>query len=229
MPFPRIILSICSCLLLGANVVAQTSNTSIRGKIITEKITSAILKENLVGLETIRRVKIYLPPGYDTSGKSYPVVYYLHSIYGSAEMVLEEGVPSVRLLERAFAAGIVKEFIFVVPDYSSAAVGSLYENSVVSGRWLDYTTQELMPFIDSRFRTLRNRDSRAFVGDFMGGRGALKLAMTRADLFSVVYAMHPVATGTGYLPWTDLGIDWKNIYQAKSSKDIPHGSAHKFF
>jgi hypothetical protein len=39
-----------------------------------------------------------------------------------------------------FASAAGKEFIFVVADYSSANIGSLYENSTTSGRWLDFTT-----------------------------------------------------------------------------------------
>jgi S-formylglutathione hydrolase FrmB len=53
----------------------------------------------------------------------------------------------------------------------------------------------------------------------MGGRGALKLAMIHPDVFSLVYALHPVATGNGELPWTAVQIDWKKIYAAKSYPD----------
>lgn len=106
-------------------------------------------------------------------------------------------------------------------DYSTAMIGSLYENSPVSGRWLDYTTNELVPFVDSQFHTVRNRDSRAVVGDFFGGRGALKLAMIHPEIFSVVYALHPIATGQGDLPWVSLsGIDFRKMYEAKSPADL---------
>jgi hypothetical protein len=228
MQLPKITFCIFACLLIMHSVTAQgkkkkqvadTATVVKQGTVVTKKLASAILKENKVGLEATRTVKIYLPPGYETSGKSYPVVYYFHSIFGNADMILGDR-HVVNLLERAFATGMIKELIFVVADYSTAAVGSLYENSPVSGRWLDFTTQELVPFIDSSFRTLRHRNSRALAGDFMGGRGALQLAMTHADLFGVVYAMHPVATGMGYLPWTELGIDWKKILQAKSAADL---------
>ncbi len=126
----------------------------------------------------------------------------------------------VKLLERGFANEVVKEFVLVVADYSTPTTGSVYENSPVSGRWLDFTVQELVPFIDKNFRTLRHRDSRAVVGDFMGGRGALKLAMVHAEVFSVVYALHPVATGTGRMPWVTLPIDWEKIHQAQSLTDL---------
>jgi enterochelin esterase-like enzyme len=197
----------------------KTGADDKQGKVVTEKLTSTILHDNRVGLDPVRSVKIYLPPGYANSGKAYPVVYYCHNFFSNNEKLFEDG-KLVNLLERGFANGVVNEFILVAADYSTATTGSLYENSIVSGRWLDFTAHELVPFIDSKFRTLRQRDSRALTGNFFGGRGALKLAMVHAELFSVVYAMHPVATGTGPLPWVSLQIDWKKIYQAKSLADL---------
>jgi hypothetical protein len=203
-----------TALLISVSVFAQP-----HGTVVTEKLTSAVLKENLTGLDPVRTVMIYLPPGYEKSRKSYPVLYYCHSMFGTAQLIME-GTPIVELLERAFQNNVIKEMIVVVADYSSPTVGSLYENSPVSGRWLDFTTQELVPFIDKKFRTIPRSASRAVTGDFMGGRGALKLGMTHADIFGTVYAMHPVATGTGYLPWTELGMDWKQLLNAKSASDL---------
>jgi len=194
--------------------------TNQHGELLTKTLHSIILRDNRVGLNTERSVKIYLPPGYGTSGRRYPVVYYLHNFYTNNEHLFADG-QTIKLIERGFEAGVIKEFILVSADYSTALIGSFYENSPVSGRWLDFTTSELVPFIDSLFRTLPNRVSRAIIGDFFGGRGALKLAMTRPDIFSVVYALHPVATGQGNLPWVSLdGLDFKKMYAAKSSADL---------
>jgi hypothetical protein len=44
--------------------------------------------------------------------------------------------------------------------------------------------------------------------------------MDHAELFSVVYAMHPVATGTGYQPWSAFPTDWRKILNAKSPEDL---------
>ena len=188
-----------------------------KGFSVTDSLTSTILRENKVGLNLSRKVKVYLPPGYQTSGKSYPVVYYCHSIYGNPNSMFWA---AATLLDSAFATGEAKEFIFVVADYSSPTIGSLYENSPVSGKWIDFTIKELIPFIDGKYRSIRHRDSRAITGDFMGGRGALQLAMTHPETFSVVYALHPVATGVGTRPWTELGINWQKIFKAQSFADL---------
>jgi hypothetical protein len=189
-----------------------------QGTIVTATLSSVVLKDNRTGLDSNRKVKVYLPPGYANSGRAYPVVYYCHSFFTNPDQLFENThLPA--LLDRAFTNGVVKEFILVAADYTSPTIGSLFENSTTTGRWLDFTANELVPFIDQQFRTIRDRNSRALTGDFFGGRGALALAMTHAELFSVVYAMHPVATGMGYIPWATLPIDWKKIYQAKKFQD----------
>jgi len=207
-----------SSVFLAVLLVWASSTAAIaQGVLLTKTLHSTILRDNRVGLNTDRSVKIYLPPGYQTSGKRYPVVYYLTSFNG--QLFTNDRV--VTLMERGFAAGVVKDFILVAADYSTAVIGSIYENSPVSGRWLDFIVNELVPFVDSQFRTIPNRNSRAVVGDFFGGRGALKLAMVHAETFSVVYALHPVATGQGNLPWVSLdGLDFKKMYAAKSYADL---------
>lgn len=204
-------------IILCMGLYQQSIGQDIKGSLVTDSLNSIILQENKVGLNLTRPLKIYLPPGYHNSGKSYPVVYYCHSIYGNPSSMFWA---AVTLLDRAFALGTVKEFIFVVADYSSPYIGSLYENSPVSGKWLEFTGKELIPFIDRKYRTLRQPESRAVTGDFMGGRGALVLAMTYPELFGAVYALHPVATGVGTRPWTELGINWPKIFAAKSFADL---------
>jgi hypothetical protein len=187
--------------------------------IVEELFVSTVLRDNRIGLEPERRMKVYLPPGYAKSGQRYPVVYFLHNAWWGPRQMAEDGRMQ-RRLEQGFAQGVTREFILVVADYTGPTTGSLYENSPVSGRWLDYTVDEVVPLIDRKYRTIAKRDSRAVVGDFFGGRGALKLAMTKADVFAVAYAMHPVAAGTGDVPWPALEIDWQKMHAAKSYGEL---------
>lgn len=209
-----------------SNSVNGVSSVPAVGKVITEKLVSHVLRNTKTGVDTNRIVKIYLPPGYETSGKSYPVVYYLHNLNWSAEKMFESGNVQ-KLLDRAFANNVVNKFILVAADYGTAQFGSWYENSAVTGRWLDFTVDELVPFIDSYFRTIKNRDSRGLAGDFVGGRGALVLSMLYPDMFSVMYAMHPVATGTGPIPMISK-VDWKKIHEAKSFAELEDGFARPY-
>lgn len=197
------------------------------GTVVTEKLVSKILKNTRIDLDSTRTVKVYLPPQYPLSGKSYPVVYYFHNIFWSAEKMFEDGNLQ-KLLDRAFTHGIVNEFILVVADYNKPKGVCLYENSPATGRWLDFTANELVPFIDKRFRTLRNSESRGLAGDMMGGRGALALAMQHPEMFGSVYALNPVATGTGVLPMSAYP-DWHKIHNAKSFDDLKDDHISQIF
>ena len=196
--------------------------------IVDEPFVSEVLRENRIGLNPERATKVYLPPGYAKSGQRYPVVYFLHNAWSGPRQMVEDGRMQ-RLLERGFANGAVKKFIVVVADFTGPTTGSLYENSPVSGRWLDYLVSEVVPLIDRKYRTLARRESRAVVGDFFGGRGALKLAMVKADVFSVSYALHPVAAGTGDVPWPSLEINWQRMHAAKSYAELGGGDRTPIF
>ncbi len=209
--FFYLVMAVLAALRLGA---AQGAG----GTVVTERLESSVLRENRTGLDPNRTVKVYLPPGYAESGKRYAVVYYFHSINWSAEKMFENG-NLVRLLERGFASGVVPEFILVAADYSSPTMGSWFENSPTSGRWLDFTIEELVPFVDGRFRTIARRESRAVVGDFLGAYGALKFAMLYPEMFSVVYAMHPVGTGTGLMP-TQQMVNWPRLHAAEEFGEL---------
>lgn len=189
------------------------------GAVVTEHLTSTVLRENRIGLDLKRSISVYLPPSYRESTKSYPVVYYFHSLGWSNERMFAEGTLAQPLFDRAIANGVIGEFILVAANYSGPTLGSWYENSSTSGRWLDFTINEVLPYIDSHFRTIRHRDSRGLAGDFTGGYGALKFAMLYPEVFSTVYALHPVGTGTGLMPMQGVA-DWRRIHQAKAFAEL---------
>jgi hypothetical protein len=82
--------------------------------------------------------------------------------------------------------------------------------------------QELVPYIDANFRTLPNRDSRGIAGDFMGGYGAIRFGMKYPNVFSTVYALHPVGTGSGVEVMYSRP-DWDVLANAKSLDDVKGG------
>jgi hypothetical protein len=103
-----------------------------RVTVIDEPFVSSVLRDNRIGLSLERAIKVLLPPGYAKSKQRYPVVYFLHNAWYGPKQMIEDG-RAQRLIERAFAAGVVQEFIFVVADYTGPTTGSLYENTPVSG------------------------------------------------------------------------------------------------
>ncbi|HVU19074.1 MAG TPA: alpha/beta hydrolase-fold protein [Candidatus Didemnitutus sp.] len=210
----RTVVLIVPCLLFSR----LSAETPPRGSLTTVAIDSQVLRQSVLGVDPHRTVLVYLPPGYAASNRRYPVIYYFHSFNTNpVRFFADERVQ--RTFDQAIATGAIREFIVVVADYSLPMAAGFFENSPVTGRWLDFTELELVPFIDAHFQTLAKRESRGLAGDGIGGYGALKCAMLYPDLFSVVYALHPVGTGTGVVPMSSRP-DWAKIHRAKTLKGL---------
>jgi hypothetical protein len=184
-------------LILYATCVQSATSASV---VETKFIESKVLADNKVGLSLHRSLKIYLPPGYASGKTRYPVVYLLHNINWSNDRIFADGSATQPTFDRAISSGIIKPFIVVAADYTSPAAGAFYANSSTAGRWEDFTLQEVVPFVDSHYRTIASPDSRGITGDFMGGFGALHYAFRHPEVFSAVYAMHPIGTAPGLVP-----------------------------
>ena len=185
----------------------------------TKYIQSTVLGDNKVGLKLHRSLKIYLPPGYAGGKARYPVVYLLHNINWSNDRIFAAGTAAQPTFDRAIANGVIKPFIVVAADYTSPAAGPFYANSTTAGRWEDFTLQEVIPYVDANYRTLASAESRGITGDFMGGFGALHYAFRHPEVFSVVYAMHPVGTGPGLVPMYTRP-DWIKVKNALTFADL---------
>ncbi|ULQ59524.1 esterase family protein [Brucepastera parasyntrophica] len=145
------------------------------------------LKSNRIGDRSIKNVKVYLPPSYYTSDKSYPVVYFLHGY----NEVPGELVRSLEFADEAFSGQDAKEMIIVEPEGSNLYRGSFYVNSPATGNYEDYIAKELVALIDSKYRTIAKKEARGIAGFSMGGFGTLNLALKHPDVFSCVQALGP--------------------------------------
>ncbi|GIW05380.1 MAG: hypothetical protein KatS3mg060_0185 [Dehalococcoidia bacterium] len=128
---------------------------------------------------------VYLPPGYETSGRRYPVLYALHGVGGNHTEWVSFGVAD--MADALFASGETPPFIMVFPQGDQ----SYWFNHPNGDRWADYLTDDVVPLIDQRYRTLPHREARAIGGLSMGATGALQLGFRRPDLFGVVGAHSP--------------------------------------
>jgi hypothetical protein len=161
---------------------------------------------------------IYLPVGYDGSSKRYPVIYFLPNPFESYRSVFDQR-GAQGLFDRAIGAGVIDKFILVSVDMTTPLGSSWYVNSPVTGNWEDFMIQELVPYMDTNFKTLPNRDSRGIAGDHIGGYGAIRFGMKHPDVFGSVYAMNPVGTGSG-VQIMDSRPDWKLLTNAKFLEDV---------
>jgi len=126
------------------------------------------------------RYSICLPKDYNSSGERYPVVYFLHGLGGDEK----SDVNAVSAdLEKAVAASAVRPMIAVFADgckdswWADSKDGNIpVQTNII---------KELIPHIDSTYRTIADRRQRIIMGFSMGGFGALEYAAKFPELFSV--------------------------------------------
>jgi enterochelin esterase family protein len=160
-----------------------------KGRVVFERIESRLLEGNPAGDPSVRTVPIYLPPSYDREERRYPVVFVLTGFMGRGRMLLNDNLWSPALDDRMDALigrGACDELILVMPDCATRFGGSQYLNSSATGRYEDHVVQELVRFVDTRYRTLASREHRGVMGKSSGGYGAMVLAMRHPDVFGAV-------------------------------------------
>jgi len=135
---------------------------------------------------------IYLPPGYEISERSYPVLYLLHGAGDDQTGWIQFG--EVRhIADKAIKEGKATPMIIVMPDANTGQRG--YTNDV-RGNWRyeDFFFEELMPFVEDKYRIKSEKRYRAIAGLSMGGGGTFYYALHRPDLFS---SACPLSASTG--------------------------------
>ena len=144
-----------------------------------------------------RRLSVYLPAAYDGK-KKFPVLYLLHGSGGDENAWLELG-KTARIMDNLIARGEAVPMIVVMPNGNigvQAAPGETPDNlafrpvmsneipsSYKNGTY-EASFGEIVSFIDSRYKTVRNRQSRAVAGLSMGGFHSLYISLNHPDLFS---------------------------------------------
>jgi S-formylglutathione hydrolase FrmB len=174
--------------------MARKQHRNPQGRLVVVEHTSKVLAGNPLGDPHVRRLAVWLPPQYDESigrgrGRRFPVLYDLVGFTGSGLAHLnwrpfDENVPEriARLVhERRMAPAIV-----VFPDCFTSLGGNQYINSSAIGRYADYLTREIIPFVDREFRTLASRDHRGCFGKSSGGYGAIIHAMRYPESWGAI-------------------------------------------
>ncbi|CAN5873480.1 alpha/beta hydrolase-fold protein [soil metagenome] len=166
----------------------MTTEKQTQGTVKVLQHESQILKGNPLGDKHVRDLYLYLPPDYERSDKKFPVVYCLTGFTGRGKMFLNDNAFAPNLAERMdklISDGTIRPMIAVLPDCFTYYGGSQYINSSATGNYEDYLTEEIIEFVDSNFRTIRDKNSRAVMGKSSGGYGALIMAMRHADRFGL--------------------------------------------
>ncbi len=186
-PYPRSRVLLLLCLVLLATAVCAQKGTSV-----SETVHGKSLERNLLADSPDRSVLIYLPPSYAKSKTRFPVVYLLHGFTATNTSDWNSRQLNVSVIfDRMMGTKQAREFIVVMPNAHNRLEGSFYTNSVTTGNWEDFVTQDLVAYIDGKYRTVAAATSRGIAGGSMGGYGALKLAMKHPEVFGAVYALSP--------------------------------------
>jgi len=138
------------------------------------------IKSSILKME--RKFAVYLPPDYETSARSYPVLYLLHGMGDDQTGWIQFG-EVLRITDAAIKDGSATPMIIIMPDANTKKVG--YFNSI-EGDWNyeNFFFEELMPMVEKTYRIKSEKRFRAIAGLSMGGGGSFMYALHRPDLFS---------------------------------------------
>ena len=160
------------------------------------KIIEADLHSNF--LNNTRKVYIYLPPGYNQTKKRYPTVYF----NDGGAYVKEVRVPQILnwLIQKRKIKPVIGVFIDPVDRRGEYRMNSDFRKMMI---------REILPFVDTNYRTLAERESRLMVGGSRGGLCAADLVLNHPDRFAMCAPLAPALNPTSFL------------------KDLPLAGEHK--
>ncbi len=147
-----------------------------------------------LGME--RRMTVYTPAGYETSGKRYPVFYLLHGMGGDEEAWISLG-RTAQILDNLIAEGKAKPMIVVMTNGNASQEAAPGESSLGMvpptfqlPKTMEGTFESAFPdvvkFVDSNYRTIKSKSSRAIAGLSMGGFHSMNISKQYPDLFNYV-------------------------------------------
>jgi enterochelin esterase-like enzyme len=174
---------ICSIVMLSVITASLSAQT---GKVLDNlSMPSKLLKMD-------RKYAVYLPPDYETSNRSYPVLYLLHG-YGDDQTGWVQFGEVLNIADKAINSGSSTPMVIVMPDANTGTPG--YVNNI-KGTWQyeDFFFQEFMPFVEKTYRIKSDKRYRAVAGLSMGGEGTFVYALHHPELFS---AACPLSAATG--------------------------------
>jgi enterochelin esterase-like enzyme len=195
------LLSLFSILTVTTLLMAQTGKVSDN-----LSMQSKILKMD-------RKYAIYLPPDYETSQRSYPVLYLLHGAGDDQTGWVQFG-EVLHIADEAILSGVATPMIIIMPDANTGRRG--YVNDI-KGEWKyeDFFFQEFLPFIEKTYRIKQDKQYRAIAGLSMGGEGTFVYALHHPELFS---SACPLSAATGPASIEDFKSNgrWKGIAEGVS-------------
>ena len=176
------------------------------------------------------RAWVVLPPGYRAHPqRRYPTVYWTHGFGGNLAYCRSMGV---RLYER-MAAGKMPPMIWVMLDEHLPTGTHEFANSVNDGPWGSALTQEYIPWLQRRYRTLDHARDRFLQGHSSGGWATLQLQVNYPRIFGGTWSTSPDPSDFHDFTGIDLYAPHANVYHKPDGKPYPlvrmHGKVIETF
>jgi Putative esterase len=162
-------------------------SADIVGRFDEHVFSSKVLEGNPLGDPAERPLWVYVPPGYDDEPeRRYPSVYVIQGMTGQLDMwrnrtAFRKNFPE--LCDELFANGEAPPCVVVWVDCWTSYGGSQFLDSPGTGRYHTYLCDEVVPWVDERYRTAAAAEHRGIMGKSSGGYGAMVTPMLRPDLF----------------------------------------------
>lgn len=156
------------------------------------------------GLE--RGANVLLPVDYDPE-KQYAVLYFQHGIFGDEYSLIGDPNNAIaEILGNLSAEGRAKEVIVVFPDMYATSDPQLkpgFTDEAVApyDNFINELVDDLIPYMESHYSVLSDRDNRGILGFSMGGRESLYIGINRPDLFGYIGAISPAPGLTPARDW----------------------------
>ena len=157
------------------------------GSFDEHELESAALRGNRLGDPHVRPLWVYVPPAYDAEpDRRLPSIYLIQGMTGQVDMWWNRSAfrPSTpERIDRLFAEEDCPPALVVFADAWTSYGGSQFIDSPGTGRYGEYLCDEVVSFVDSRYRTLAEAAHRGLTGKSSGGYGAMVVPMLRPDVF----------------------------------------------
>jgi hypothetical protein len=160
---------------------------------------------------------VVLPPGYTPGGRGYPVVYWFHGFGGPTYNLTQSAVRFQQRMTR----GKMPPMIWVIPDMTTPTGTSEFVDSVNNGPWDAAFTSELLPYIDSTYRTDARPEARFLTGHSSGGWASLHLQLAHPRLFGGAWSTSPDPVDFHAFIQADLYAPGANVYRRSDGQPLP--------
>ena len=162
-------------------------SAELAGRLDEHVIASDLLRDNPLRDPYERPLWVYVPPAYhDEPDQRFPSIYVIQGYTGHVAMWRNRSPyrqPFPETADQVFARQEAPPAIVVYVDAWTAYGGSQFVDSPGTGRYHSYLCDEVVPWVDERYRTLASREHRGITGKSSGGFGAMITPMLRPDLF----------------------------------------------